>query len=88
MPVDKSDSTLQVAFAEPLNPARADELGFIVKKRDVSRSLPIRPRSGRPLTDTMARKARNVSDILKELGSDTDIAQEVEHEYQPRMMKA
>src|SRR5664280_2817029 len=32
MPVSVSNSTLKVAFEEPLNPARVDELGFIVKK--------------------------------------------------------
>src|SRR5882672_9970291 len=32
VPVNQFDSTLQVAFEDPLNPARVDELGFIVKK--------------------------------------------------------
>ena len=32
MPVGMANSTLQVAFEDPLNPARIDELGFIVKQ--------------------------------------------------------
>ncbi|HXS67414.1 MAG TPA: pilus assembly protein PilB, partial [Candidatus Polarisedimenticolia bacterium] len=32
IPVAQFDSTLQVAFEDPLNPARVDELGFIVRK--------------------------------------------------------
>src|SRR3974377_1683520 len=32
VPVSLSNSTIQVAFEDPLNPARVDELGFIIKK--------------------------------------------------------
>src|SRR4051812_44319437 len=32
IPVAQANSTLQVAFEDPLNPARVDELGFIVRK--------------------------------------------------------
>ena len=32
LPVAEFDSTLQVALADPLNPGRIDELGFVVKK--------------------------------------------------------
>src|SRR5436190_13052307 len=32
LPVGMEDGTLRVALAEPLNPARMDELGFVVKK--------------------------------------------------------
>src|ERR1043166_5876854 len=32
LPVGQTDSTLQIALADPLNPARIDELGFIVKQ--------------------------------------------------------
>src|SRR5437660_839796 len=32
LPVGMEDGTLKVALAEPLNPARLDELGFVVKK--------------------------------------------------------
>src|SRR5438045_3340334 len=32
LPVSLSNSTLQVALMDPLNPARIDELGFVVKK--------------------------------------------------------
>src|SRR6266550_4826578 len=32
MPVSMTDSTIQMALVDPLNPARMDELGFIIKK--------------------------------------------------------
>src|SRR5215467_4840036 len=32
LPVGMEDGTLKVALAEPLNPGRVDELGFVVKK--------------------------------------------------------
>src|SRR3989440_9563379 len=32
LPVEMHDGTLKVALAEPLNPARLDELGFVGKK--------------------------------------------------------
>jgi len=32
MPVSMSDSTVQIALVDPLNPGRMDELGFLIKK--------------------------------------------------------
>ena len=78
IPVEQNNSTLQVAFEDPLNPARADELGFIIKKE-------IQPVIANP-TDISALidkyygqdTSESVSEILRELGSDADIAKEVE----------
>jgi type IV pilus assembly protein PilB len=76
LPVAMQDSTLQVALAEPLNPARLDELGFVVKKNlqlviaDPSLVLKLIERY-------YPEESDNVSDILKELGSDKEIEEEV-----------
>jgi type IV pilus assembly protein PilB len=79
LPVDQSNSTLKVAFEDPLNPARIDELGFTINKE-------IQPVVADPvevgklvdkyygLDDT----SESVSEILKQLSSDVDIAREVE----------
>ena len=78
IPVGVSDSTLQVAFEEPLNPARVDELGFIVKRE-------VRPVIANPAEIAkMIEKyygqddGESVSEILKQLGSDAEMAREIE----------
>jgi len=78
MPVAQFDSTLQVAFEDPLNPARVDELGFIVRKE-------IQPVIANPaeIEKLIERyygqdDSDNVSEILKQLGEDTEMAREVE----------
>jgi len=78
MPVAQFDSTLQVAFEDPLNPARVDELGFIVRKE-------IQPVIANPaeIEKLIERyygqdDSDNVSEILKQLGEDTEMAKEVE----------
>src|ERR1041385_1929181 len=78
VPVAMADSTLQVAFEDPLNPARVDELAFIVKKE-------IQPVVANPaeIEKIIERHygqddSEGVSEILKQLGEDADIAREVE----------
>ena len=78
IPVGQIDSTLQVAFEDPLNPARVDELGFIVRKE-------IQPVIANPaeIEKLIERHygqddSDNVSEILKQLGEDTEMAREVE----------
>jgi type IV pilus assembly protein PilB len=78
VPVELTNSTLKVAFEDPLNPGRIDEVGFIVKKE-------IQPVVANPIEigKVIERfygqdSADSVSDILKELGSDADMAREVE----------
>jgi type IV pilus assembly protein PilB len=70
--------TVQVALADPLNPAVVDELGFTVKLQlqlvvanpaDVLRAIE---------KFYPAQAAGGYADILKELGSDSDVAHEVE----------
>jgi type IV pilus assembly protein PilB len=78
VPVGLADSTLQVAFVDPLNPARIDELHYIVKKD-------VQPVVANPADIEKAIEkyygddgASGFSDILKELGADTEIAREVQ----------
>ena len=78
VPVSAENSTLQVAFEDPLNPARVDELGFIVKKE-------IQPVIADPTEiDRLISRyygqddSSSVSDILKELGEDAALAKGAE----------
>jgi len=77
LPVEMHDGTLKVALAEPLNPARLDELGFVVKKNlqlviaDPAEVL-------RGIERYYPEQGEDVSDILKQLGSDKEIEQEVQ----------
>jgi len=78
MPVAQFDSTLQVAFEDPLNPGRVDELGFIVRKE--IQPVVANPAEIEKLIDRYYGQddSDNVSEILKQLGEDTDMAREVE----------
>src|SRR5438874_9485174 len=77
LPVGMDDGTLRVALAEPLNPARLDELGFVVKKNlqlvvaDPAEVL-------RGIERYYPEQGEDVSAILKQLGSDKEIEQEVQ----------
>jgi type IV pilus assembly protein PilB len=78
MPVGQLDSTLQVAFEDPLNPARVDELGFIVRKE--IQPVVANPAEIEKLIERFYGQddSDNVSEILKQLGEDTAMAKEVE----------
>src|SRR5215467_4710188 len=78
MPVAQFDSTLQVAFEDPLNPARVDELGFSVRKE--IQPVIANPAEIEKLIDRYYGQddSDNVSEILKQLGEDKEIAREVE----------
>ena len=78
MPVGQFDSTLQVAFEDPLNPARVDELGFIVRK-DIQPVI-ANPADIDKLIDQYYGQddSDNVSEILKQLGEDKEFAKGVE----------
>ena len=78
MPVAQFDSTLQVAFEDPLNPGRVDELGFIVRKE--IQPVVANPAEIEKLIERFYGQddSDNVSEILKQLGEDTDMAREVE----------
>jgi type IV pilus assembly protein PilB len=78
MPVAQFDSTLQVAFEDPLNPARVDELGFSVRKE--IQPVIANPAEIEKLIDRYYGQddSDNVSEILKQLGEDSEIAREVQ----------
>jgi type IV pilus assembly protein PilB len=77
-PVGLTDSTLQVAFEDPLNPSRIDEVGFIVKK-DIQPVIS-NPSEISKLIDKYYGEddSESVSEILKELGADGELAREAE----------
>lgn len=78
LPMGMSNGTLQVALVDPLNPARADELGFVVKKdielvvadpAAIEKAIEkFYPEGG----DTLVG-SESFSELLKELGADKDI---------------
>jgi len=78
IPVGVSNGTLRVAFADPFNPARVDELGFIVKK-DIH-PVVADPGEIQKVIDRSYGEdaAEDVDELLKELGQDEDLVKEVE----------
>ncbi|MGO9538897.1 MAG: GspE/PulE family protein [Limisphaerales bacterium] len=77
IPVGLSNGTLQVALADPLDPAHADEVGF-ASKHDVH-VVVADPAEIEKAVDRHygLEEAEDFSQILKELGSDKEIAREV-----------
>ena len=78
IPIAQFDNALQVAFVDPLNPARVDEVGFTVRKE-------IQPVIADPaeIEKLIERHygqddSDNVSEILKQLGEDGQMAKEAE----------
>jgi type IV pilus assembly protein PilB len=76
LPISLHNSTLEVALADPLNPGRLDELGFIVKK-DLQLVVADPAEIERAIDKYYPQESESVSDILKELGADKEIAKEV-----------
>jgi type IV pilus assembly protein PilB len=78
IPVAMSNGTVQIALADPLDPAKPDEIHFAIK-RDVQ----IVVADPAEIEKTIERlygqddSTGNFADILKELRSDADIAREV-----------
>jgi type IV pilus assembly protein PilB len=78
IPVGKSDSALQLAFEDPLNPGRVDEVGFIVK-RDIQPVIANPGEISKLIEKYYGQDdGDSVSEILKELGADEGMAREVE----------
>jgi type IV pilus assembly protein PilB len=75
MPVGVSGSALQIAVADPLNPSRIDELGFVVK-RDVQLVVADPAQIERAIEKYYGEDGDTVSDMLKELGADAEIERE------------
>lgn len=77
IPVSLNGNVLQLALADPTNPAMIDEIGFMINKE-------IQPLVARPdeideaLEKYYPEGGESISDILKELGADVDLAKEAE----------
>jgi type IV pilus assembly protein PilB len=77
VPVALNGETLQIALANPLDPARADEIQFAAK-RDVQVVVADPAEIDKTIDRLYGQdESGNFSEILKELGSDADIAREV-----------
>jgi type IV pilus assembly protein PilB len=75
LPVGMSDSTLQLAMVDPLDPARIDEIAFVTKKDiQIVVADPVEVEKG--IEKYYGQESGDVSEILKELGEDPDIARE------------
>jgi type IV pilus assembly protein PilB len=79
VPVGQNNGTVQIALAEPLDPAHADEIHFAVK-RDVQ-VMVADPAEILKAIERFYGQEENesFSEILKELGADKKIAEEVDH---------
>jgi type IV pilus assembly protein PilB len=79
LPVGVQNGSVQIALVDPLNPARIDELGFVIKREiqlvvadpaQIQKAIEkFYPESG-----GLGGDSESFSEILKELGSDQDIA--------------
>jgi type IV pilus assembly protein PilB len=87
LPVGESGSTLQIALADPLNQARVDELGFVVK-RDVQLVVadPVQvnklidkfyPEGGGGGGGDALQGSESIAELIKQLGADKFIEEEV-----------
>jgi type IV pilus assembly protein PilB len=76
LPVAQANSTLQVALVDPLNPGRIDELSFVVKK-DIQLVVADPAQVQKAIEKFYPEANESFGDILKELGSDQEIAKEV-----------
>src|SRR5664279_266691 len=76
LPVGLVGSTLQVALADPLNVGRIDELGYVVKK-DIQLVVADPAQIAKAIEKYYPEENESFTDLLKELGSDTEIAKEV-----------
>jgi type IV pilus assembly protein PilB len=79
LPVGMADSALQVALVDPLNPARLDELNFILKK-DIQ-VVVADPEAVQKAIDKFYPEGadaggESVSELLKELGADKELEME------------
>jgi type IV pilus assembly protein PilB len=78
LPIAMENGTLKLALADPLNPVRVDELGFVVKK-DIQLVV-ADPAAIQKAIETLYPEGgvggddESFSEILKELGADTKLA--------------
>jgi type IV pilus assembly protein PilB len=82
LPVGLKEGTLQVALVDPFNVGRVDELNFVVKK-DIQLVIADPARVEKaiekfyPVAGGGDETTESVSELLKELGSDKEIAEDV-----------
>jgi len=76
IPVAVHGSTVRIALADPLNPAVIDELNYLTGK-EVQVVVADPAQIEKAINKFYGEESESVSDILKELGADADIAREV-----------
>src|SRR6266567_521628 len=76
LPVAVHGSTVRVALSDPLNPAAIDELGYTTGK-EVQVVVADPAQIEKAINKHYGEESESISDILKELGADADIAREV-----------
>ncbi len=77
VPVEANGSQLKVAFAEPLNPAAADELSFVTH-REIQIVVADPEEVQRAVGRYYGEERGSVTDVLKELGDDSEILKEAD----------
>lgn len=75
VPVELSGSILRVAFADPLNPGRIDELAYVVK-REIQPVVADPTQVLNAIEKDYGEETADVAAVLKELGADKEIAVE------------
>src|SRR6185436_1255558 len=75
LPVSLNNGTLEIALVDPLTPGRMDELGFVIKK-DLQLVIADPDAIHKAIDKFYPEDSESVSDILKELGEDQEIARE------------
>ena len=75
VPVEESGSSLRVAFAEPLNPGKIDELSYVVK-REIQPVVADPAQIEKAIEKFYGEETADVSQVLRELGADAEIARE------------
>jgi type IV pilus assembly protein PilB len=75
LPVEVSNGVVRVAFADPLDPAQVDEVGFVVKK-DIQVVVADPAEIEKNIERLYGQDSGDMTDLLKELGADEDIARE------------
>src|SRR6266705_3354918 len=76
LPVAVHGSSVRVALSDPLNSAAIDELGYLTGK-EIQVVVADPAQIEKAINKHYGEESESVSDILKELGADADIAKEV-----------
>jgi type IV pilus assembly protein PilB len=77
IPVAVFGSTVHLALANPLNPAALDEIAFVIKK-EVQPVVADPGQIERAITSCYGTSTESVSDVLKEINTDGELAKELE----------